>query len=230
MVSDSTWKLRVSSLNKKVQNGFLFFSVLILLLLSFYQPFLRGAASYLAPSEDGTAEVAILEGTQILRKKALATGLKFLSQGKVLTLIVVLHQPPPGEELVGLPSEYPRMVENELKHFGLRRNQFLVIVAPVFHPITLSEAKFVLAQLAPDKVKRAFLISEGFHTRRSLAVYQSEGSKLGIRILAHPYYSSYEKENWWLQTEGVRAFVTEYLKLGYYVLRGYIPLKMIWSP
>ena len=58
-----------------------------------------------------------------------------------------------------------------------------------------------------------------------MKVYRQEGEKFGIQILPYPFYSSYQKEDWWLNTEGVRAFVTEYLKLGYYLLRGYVSVR-----
>jgi uncharacterized SAM-binding protein YcdF (DUF218 family) len=211
--------------NKKVSISLLIFTFFFLVVLLSYQHLLRGAAGYLTPSEDGKAEVVILEGTQVLRKGALTAGKELLSQGKAFRLVVVLHQTPQEEEFFALPSNYPQLVRHELERMGLKRNQFLVLESPVSHPITLTEAKFVLAELSQIKVRSAILISEGFHTRRSFGVYQQEGKKRGIRIIPQPYYIFYQKENWWLHTEGVRAFVTEYLKLGYYLLRGYIPLK-----
>lgn len=207
------------------QISLLLLSGFMVVLLFYHQPILRGAAGYLAPSGEGEAEVVILEGTQVLRKGALTTGKGLLSEGKASRLVVVLHQTPQEVELFGLPSNYPQLVKNELGRLGLKRDQFLVIVSPVRDPITLTEAKFVLAELSQIKVRSAILISEGFHTRRSFWAYQQEGKKLGIRIIPHPLYIFYQKENWWLHTEGVRAFVTEYLKLGYYLLRGYISLK-----
>jgi uncharacterized SAM-binding protein YcdF (DUF218 family) len=216
---------------KKVQNGLFLLAGFILVLLFCYQSILRGAAGYLAPSKEGKADVVILEGTQVLQKGAITAGKGLLSEGKAHRLVVILHQTPQMEELFALPSNYPQLVQQELERLGLKRNQFFVIVSPVSHPITLTEAKFVLAELSRTKVRSAILISEGFHTRRSFGVYQQEGKGLDIRIIPHPYYFSYQKENWWLHTEGVRAFVTEFLKLGYYLLKGYISLKgVIFTP
>lgn len=187
-----------------------------------YRPVLRGAAGYLGPSEDGKAEVVILEGTQMVRNGALTEGKDLLAQGKAFRLAVVLHRTSKEEAYFALPADYPRLVMKELERSGLKPGQWLVIVTPVMHPITLTEARFVLTHLAGLKVRSAILVAEGFHTRRSLAVYRREAKKWGIEIIPHPYYSLYQKEDWWRRSEGVRAFVTEYLKLGYYFFRGVV--------
>jgi hypothetical protein len=192
------------------------------------RPALRAAAGYLAPRGEETAEVVILEGTQLLRNGAVSAGRELLSERKASRLVVVLHQTSREERFFALPEAYPRLVKKELVRSGFKTGQVLIIVTPVVHPITLIEAKVVLKELAGNKVRKAILVSEGFHTRRSLGVYRQEGEKLGMQIIAHPYYASYQKENWWQQTEGVRAFVTEYLKLGYYLLRGFISVKSLF--
>jgi len=198
----------------------------LLLVLSFcYRPILNGAAGYLAPSEDGKADLVILEGVQVVREGAVAAGKELIFKGQADRLIVVLHQMPKEEQLFALPSNYPKLVQNEMERAGFKRDQFLVMAVPVIHPITLTEAKYVLAELGRLKVRRAILSSEGFHTRRSYWVYRQEGEKYGIQIIPRPYYISYQKENWWQNIEGVRAFVTEYLKLGYYFLKGYISVR-----
>jgi hypothetical protein len=193
-------------------------------LVVFYRPILSTCGGFLAPSEDGKAEAVILEGTQVILEEAIKEGKTLLINKKADHLIVVLHQNATAEKLFALPVEYPQLVNKAMQQLGLKKDQWLVLEVPVIHPITLTEAKFVIAKLSEMKIRRAFLLSEGFHMRRSIKAYRQEGKKVGIRILPHPYYFSYQKENWWLTTEGVRAFVTETLKLGYYLLRGYVPV------
>jgi uncharacterized SAM-binding protein YcdF (DUF218 family) len=179
----------------------------------------------LAPSEEGKAEVVILEGVQVVSEGGIATGIELIFNRQTARLIVVIHRTPRKEEPFALPLNYAQLVKKELEARGLKKDQFLVISVPVIHPITLNEAKFVLAELEKLKVRSAILLSEGFHTRRSIGVYRQEGAKLGMHIIPRPYYISYQPNNWWLITDGVRTFVTEYLKLGYYLLRGYLSLK-----
>lgn len=192
-----------------------------------YQSLLISAANFLAPTGTGEAQVVILEGTQVVRKGAIEAGRILMAPQKGTRLVVVLHQTAREEELFALPAPYPLLVKRELERLGLKRDQFLIIISPVSHPVTLTEARFVLAELSRSNVRSAILVSEGFHTRRSLRVYEQEGKKRNIRIIPHPYFSHYSREQWWLNTEGMRAFVTEYLKLGYYYLRGYISLSIL---
>lgn len=197
-------------------------SLLVIALIFGYQKILNGAAGYLAPSEEEQAEVVILEGTQVVLNGALTTGKALVSKGAAFRLVIVLHQTSKEEDFFALPADYPQLVKKELERSGLKRDQWQVLVTPVSHPFTQREAQFVLAELARSRVRRAILVSEGFHTRRSMGVYQKEGKKFGIKIIPHPYFISYQKRDWWLQEEGVRAFATEYLKLGYYLVRGYL--------
>lgn len=193
-------------------------------LFAFYRPLLITLGGYLAPSEDGQAEAVIVEGTLVVREVAIREGKKLLLDRKADRLIVVLHHNAGAEKLFALPVDYPQLVNQAIQQLGLKKDQWRVLEVPVIDPITLTEAELVITKLSEMKIRSAFLVSEGFHTRRSLKAYRQEGSRVGIRILPHPYYYSYQKGNWWLTTEGVRAFVTETLKLGYYLLRGYVPV------
>ncbi len=80
-----------------------------------------------------------------------------------------------------------------------------------------------------DGVKKAILLAEGFHTRRSLWAYQRMGNSLGIRFVPVPYFPSYSKEKWWEDLEGIKDFTAESAKLGYYLIRGYLPVSSFWN-
>jgi hypothetical protein len=71
-----------------------------------------------------------------------------------------------------------------MERLGVKKEKVEVISAPIpGHPITLSEARYVVAKLAKDGVQSAILLSSGFHTRRSVGVYRQEGAKLRERIV-----------------------------------------------
>ncbi|MGC1404972.1 MAG: hypothetical protein WA974_18840, partial [Thermodesulfobacteriota bacterium] len=77
-----------------------------------------------------------------------------------------------------------------------------------------------MAILAKEGARSAVLVSEGFHTRRSWAVYRQEGEEFKISVKPHPCFINYKKENWWKQKEGIRDFVQESSKLVYYLVFG----------
>jgi hypothetical protein len=154
------------------------------------QPILNGAGRVLAPNSDEKAEVVILEGTEVVKEGALNAGMRFLADGKAKSMVVVLHHPQKGKQGFALQEWYPQLVLKELEHLGLEKEKVQIISVPVDgHPITLAEARFVAERLFQQGVRRAILLSEGFHTRRSFAVYSQEGARVGlmwshIRILS----------------------------------------------
>ena len=198
----------------------------IILVGSYYQPILIATGGYLAPRKEGKADVVILEGTELIREDAVRIGVNFLRRG-VAGRLIVIYQHSGDEKIFARPSDYGSFLVQELEALGLKKEQIQVFEVPKGHPITLNEAKIVLSKLATNGVRSAILLSEGFHTRRSLWVYRQVGSGLGIEVSSFPYFMTYQNESWWQKAQGVREFFDESLKFFYYILRGYIPLKSL---
>jgi hypothetical protein len=208
--------------------------LIILLVLSgiilMHRPILTGAGMFLAPTSKESADVLILEGTQIAKRSALKTGITLLSNGRANRMVVVLHSPLREGEVFTLPEEYPQFLIDELVRLGLKKEKIEIIPAPIpGHPITLSEARFVVAKLSRNKVRSAILVGEGFHTRRSFAVYKQEGDKLGLHIVPYSYFTEYKNDSWWRDIQGISDFFRELLKLSYYLLRGYLSIGALWN-
>jgi hypothetical protein len=194
------------------------------------RPILTGAGMFLAPTSKESADVLILEGTQIAKRSALKTGITLLSNGRANRMVVVLHSPLREGEVFTLPEEYPQFLIDELVRLGLKKEKIEIIPAPIpGHPITLSEARFVVAKLSRNKVRSAILVGEGFHTRRSFAVYKQEGDKLGLHIVPYSYFTEYKNDSWWRDIQGISDFFRELLKLSYYLLRGYLSIGALWN-
>ncbi len=204
---------------------FLSFLLIIILVFTFYETILLRAGRFMAPEENGTAEVIILEGSEIVETGAVIKGVHLLSSGKAASMIVVIHQFSEKRNPFAIHEGYPNLVKRELKALGLKEEQFRVMVTPVHHPITLTEARLVLEALSKEGVKSGILLSSGFHTRRSFMVYQHVGIPLKIRIIPSAYFNEYHLDRWWIYDPGMRDFISEFFKLGYYQIRGYIPLK-----
>ena len=179
----------------------------------------------MAPVGDYEADVAILEGAQFIRTGTIMRGMDLLSSCRVKRIIVILQNIAPEDRPFGINANYPDIVEQKLNDLGLKKTQFQIIVVPIRYPVTLTEAEFALETLSKENIKRAILISPGFHTRRSYLAYQYVGVPLRIKIFPSACFTEYQPNNWWVQESGVRDFATELLKLGYYLVGGYIPLK-----
>ncbi len=198
---------------------------LIILVFS-YQSILMRAGKYLAPEGIGKADVAILEGAELIKEKPIKIGMGLLSSGKVSRIVVVLQQNSTNGKIFALPNSTLLLTQN-LEGLGLKKDVFQVIEVPTNHPVTLTEAKIVLSDLSKRGVKSVILVARSFHTRRSYWTYKKVGKPLGIEIIPHPYFIEYQNGNWWQKTWGVQHFLYESLKFFYYILRGYIPIKSL---
>ncbi|MDR2017560.1 MAG: hypothetical protein LBQ00_01555 [Syntrophobacterales bacterium] len=187
------------------------------------------AGCFMAPRAnhiEGVADVAILEGMEFIKRNMITVGLDLLSSGKAKRLAIVLHKIAPDHRPFAINEDYPSSVRRELKNFGVRDTDFVIIVTHIHNPITLVSAKGVLEVLSKDGVKSALLVSSGFHTRRSLLVYQYLSIPLNIKIYPVACLDAYDLDNWWNQDEGQRDFFSEAQKLVFYLAKGYIPLKL----
>jgi hypothetical protein len=202
--------------------------VLILLFLS-YSAILEKARRFLAPEEMEEAEVVILEGSGSIGKDVLIIGLCLLPNVNATRLMVV-HQKTHKEATFSLSPKDTVLLSQELEHLGLKNDQIQILEVPSDHPITLTGAEIVLSGLSKEGVKRAILLCEGFHTRRSYWVYREIGMPLGIKIFPYPYFIRYEKQTWWQKKQGIHFFISEALKFFYYILKGYIPMKSLLYP
>jgi len=212
--------------SKWIWGGICFFIFIItIFVFIFHETILLKAGSFMAPAGDHKAEVAILEGTEFISTGAMTNGMDLLSSGKVKRIVIVLQNIAPAHRPYGINGNYPDIVLQKLKNIGLKETEAKVIVVPIRRPVTLKEAEVVLKALSKENIKSAILLSPGFHTRRSYLAYQHVGLPLQIKIFPSACFTNYQLDNWWVQEPGVRDFTVELLKLGYYLVGGYIPFK-----
>ena len=215
--------------SKKLFYAALFLILIFFSVLVFHPPILNRAGRFFAPVSHEGAEVVVLEGTQIVKKGALNGGIRLLRDGKAKNMVVVLHLPSKENQVFALEDKYAQLIINELENMGLEKERIQVISAPIDgHPITLAEARFVVNKLSQRGIRKAILLSEGFHTRRSFGVYSQEGKRVGLHVVPYPYFIEYESNEWWHRAEGVSDFVIESFKLAYYIINGYISIKSLW--
>ena len=193
-----------------------------------YRTILTHAGTFLAPEEIGKADVVIVEGSELIREDPVKIGMELLSSGRATRMVIVVHQDPSRGRALGLPS-YSRLVIKDLEALGLQKNQFEVIEVPTNHPITLTEARIVLANLSRKGARSAILIAEGFHARRSFWAYKQAGAPFGIHIIPRPYFTYYRADTWWLSVDGWSEYITESFKFFYYIIMGYIPVKSLFA-
>ncbi|MGH2460152.1 MAG: YdcF family protein [Chloroflexota bacterium] len=74
----------------------------------------------------------------------------------------------------------------------------------------------------------ALLVTDRYHIRRSLWTFQTALANTSIEILPAPVVGGwFDPSDWWRNESGFVAVNDEYLKLVYYVARGYISPSVI---
>ena len=206
----------------------LFVFIITIIVFIFRVTILLKAGNFMAPTGDYKADVAILEGAEFIRTGTITSGMDLLSSGKVKRIIIVLQNIAPAHRPYGIDGNYPDIVKQKLKDLGLKEVEFKGIVVPIRRPVTLKEAEVALETLSKENITSAILLSPGFHTRRSILVYQYVGITFQIKIYPSACFTEYQLNNWWVQEPGVRDFAAELLKLGCYLAGGYIPFKFFY--
>ncbi len=164
----------------------------------------------------------------MIRERPVRAAMELLALGRADRMVVVVQQDLADGPIFALQN-YARLVADDMEALGLRRDQFQVIEVPSNHPITLTEAQIALATLSRSEVRTVLLMAEGFHARRSFWVYKQVGTSLGMKIYLYPYFREYETKTWWRTADGCYDFFSESVKLLYYVIKGYIPVRSLFG-
>jgi hypothetical protein len=204
-------------------------TIFLLISILCSQSVLTRIGDFLAPLSSKKAEAVILEGTATITKGAVKEGIGLLTNSNS-RLVVVVHLNKEEGQLFAIQKEYPLLLRRALEALGLKEGRVQIISVPINDdPVTLTEARFVMAALSKEGIRNAVLVSEGFHTRRSWAVYQQEGKPFNLSIEPHPCFVNYTRDHWWRQKEGIRNFVQETSKLIYYLALGYASPRYVFG-
>jgi len=202
-----------------------------LLVSGIHESILLDAGRFMAPVDDrmeGAADIVVLEGVDQIKRDLVAKAAGMVSSGKARRMAIVLTRKAPGDTLSADLEDPLSVVRKALDGLGQDETLCKIVWTPFHHPATLTSAKAAIEVLAGERVKSVILVSPGFHTRRSYLVYQSLGEPLQILIYPHASFDGHNHglDKWWTQWHGVHDFIEQSIKLVYYMVRGYIPLKL----
>lgn len=136
-------------------------------------------------------------------------GARLLLAGEVRLLILTGGEPGPGDSAtslrdvaleLGVPAEAIRMEQVSTSTRG-----------------SMLAVREILAR---EGVRRVAVVTSPYHQRR--AVWTARRGLPGIEIVSQPADPSFWKpEGWWKSALGRRLVVGEYLKIAYYLVRGW---------
>lgn len=76
-------------------------------------------------------------------------------------------------------------------------------------------------RLQRDGVRSFTLVTDSFHSRRSHLIYSRAFEGSGIAIDCYPVPLGFDRRNWWKKSSGMQYIMAEYVKLVYYLFRGF---------
>lgn len=76
-------------------------------------------------------------------------------------------------------------------------------------------------RLQRDGIRSFTLVTDSFHSRRSCLIYSRAFAGSGIAIDCYPAPLGFDRRNWWRKSSGMQYVMAEYVKLVYYLFRGF---------
>jgi uncharacterized SAM-binding protein YcdF (DUF218 family) len=111
-----------------------------------------------------------------------------------------------------------RFMKDYAVELGLPESQIITQVLK-HERSTIGEAVENLASLRAYGFKSMILVTSGYHTRRSYAVYQRliASGGIDIKLMVYPAYDpDIPVDGWWKTREGIKQIFLEYFKLVFY--------------
>lgn len=171
------------------------------------------------PSTDQPSEMMIVEGGYGLSNYTMTAAIDVYRRGLAGKMVITLHSYDKQPDIFGI-DHYERYVAAALDSLGVPRSDVRIMLIEVDEPFTYHAAR-ALSDSLPN-IESLLVFSDNFHIRRSFLTYQKVFSerRVIVRPFSIPIYLN--AHNWWHSLNGWRRVFDEYVKLGYYRLKGYI--------
>ncbi len=120
--------------------------------------------------------------------------------------------------LVGVPLTFAELSARELERDGVPAEAIALLSTS---SSTCDDARLSRELLTQRGARSLILVSDPFHMRRAIQLFEKEYAGSGIRLIpvaASP--SWFNLDHWWTREREVRSVLEEYIKLGYYTFYG----------
>jgi hypothetical protein len=164
-------------------------------------------------------DAVIIEGGSVLSQFKMDAALQLWKGGHVQHIIVSLNEL--EDVRVFALKNYSGMISSALDSAGIPRSCYHILQVYAPAPFTYHMALEVAKFLHQKELHSTLIVHDSIHIRRSYLTYKAILSQFDIRV--YPY--SVELKNnvkWWRTFEGIRRVSSEYVKLIYYWMRGWI--------
>ncbi len=195
----------------------LFFIVLIFLL---QKPLLIALAEGLdMPRSSQKCDAIVVEGGPAFSEYFITQALTAYTSGQADKIILVLHTYDLEPTIFGIRN-YRSYVEAAFDSLGIPNTDYHLYMFDVPDPYTYNSA-VALADTLTD-IKSLLVFNDNFHMRRSYLTFKKIFEAKNIQVYPFTFDIYLNSRNWWSSGNGWRRIVTEYTKLAFYWLNGYI--------
>ena len=205
-------------------------ATVLLFALGVFDGLLASAGSFMAPVREpgGTVDAVVVEGTAQVDTELANLALSLLAERKVGRIFFVVAGDGRTELGDAFRGDLSSRLEDSAEKQRAEHEVVSIIRTPLEHPVTLRSARVAIEVLSKQGVKRAILLTSGFHARRSYLTYQYLGDQHQMQFYPQASFAGHVhgKERWWTQRTAALHFLEQSLKLVYYMIRGYIPFKL----
>jgi len=206
---------------KKFTIRFKLFTLIIIILLVyiFHRQILEGLGSFLIEQEYQikNADVILFEEENLLKNSVEKCNLLYQENNCKEVWIIRL----PMKQNIIPEEKINKLLKEILDSLGYKFN-YRYFFFNLEHPYTYNKSSVIVDSLKKYGYNKVLILTNAFHSKRTLSVYRKLLLPYGINVFCSVYYTDYNSSDWWNSAEGVRNIVSEYLKLVYYWLKGYL--------
>jgi uncharacterized SAM-binding protein YcdF (DUF218 family) len=196
------------------RNRLIVVAVVLIVLVLTRQTWLTAMGEVLVVHDDVMAAdvIVVLAGNSPFRARHAET---LYAQG-LAPHVIISNEP--------LSSHGVQTTWMELRDKGLVRLAIpddAIVPIPEVSDSTYEEALHSRDIMQAHGWRTAILVTDPFHMRRAQLTFRSAFDAAGLQVAASPADGSkYGVDNWWTDRNAIMRVAQEYLKLGYYVVRG----------
>jgi uncharacterized SAM-binding protein YcdF (DUF218 family) len=130
----------------------------------------------------------------------------------ILTDTGLSKTPTPGTEESPIDPNGIKAVE--LANMGVPISN--IILPETIVNSTVGEAEAVLDTMQRQGMESAMIVTDPYHTRRAMIIFDNIFEGTGIQLFSHPVAGHWFKPfSWWLHPQGWKFAILEYLKIAF---------------
>lgn len=193
-----------------------------LLFLLLLKPILIALGKFLdCKTSDKICDIVLVEGGSTISEFVMSEALSIYREKKAKTIWLTLHEYDLKPEVFGL-NNYTRHVEFAFDSLGIPKQDYSIQKINVTDPYTYNTSLYLAPLLVQKNIKTVRILNDNFHIKRSYLTYKKTFKKYNIKVYPHTIQIYLNSKNWWKSGNGWRRIISEYIKLTFYWIHGYI--------